>query len=156
MVEAIRERGESGDPLDGIEKIGVLVQFLAHLARAVAPSQESNALPTLHPGVQELLARIEADPAASWNLDALASAAQLEKSYLARVFKSATGLAPVAYVARARLEFAASLLLRTDLPVQSVAEQVGIVDPNLFARRFRSHFGMSATSYRARFAQLRK
>lgn len=152
LVETIRERGESAEPLDGIEKVGVLVQFLARLARAVAPPPGAESMPTLHPSVQELLAKIEADPAANWNLDTLASSAQLEKSYLARVFKSATGLAPVAYVARARLEFAASLLLRTDLPVQSVAEQVGIADPNLFARRFRSHFGMSASSYRARFA----
>ena len=38
------------------------------------------------------------------------------------------------------------------MAVQEIAEKVGIGDPNLFARRFRTHFGMSATAYRERFA----
>lgn len=151
-LEAIRALSESNDPLDGFEKIGLLIQFLAGLARAVAPAPEAAESRTLHPAIQALLARIEADPAREWSLPRLADTANLEKSYLARLFKAATGLAPLAYVARARLELAASLLLRTQLTIKEIAEQVGIADPNLFARRFRTHFGLSATAYRDRFA----
>jgi AraC family transcriptional regulator, L-rhamnose operon transcriptional activator RhaR len=151
-LEAIHALAESQDPLDGIEKIGLLIQFLAGLARAVAPAPETAEARSLHPAIQSLLARIEADPAREWNLPRLADTANLEKSYLTRIFKAATGLAPLAYVARARLELAASLLLRTPLSIREIAEQVGIADPNLFARRFRTHFGLSATAYRERFS----
>ncbi len=151
-LETIEGLGESPDPLDGIEKLGLLVQLLARLARAVAPVPEAAEVRTLHPAIQALLTRIEADPTREWSLPRLADVANLEKSYLARLFKAATGLAPLAYVARARLEMAASLLLRTPLTVKEISEQVGITDPNLFARRFRTHFGLSATAYRDRFA----
>jgi AraC family L-rhamnose operon transcriptional activator RhaR len=151
-LEAIHALAESHDPLDGIEKIGILVQFLAGTARAVAPAPETTDGRGLHPAIQSLVARIEADPAREWSLPRLADIANLEKSYLARLFKATTGLAPLAYVSRARLELAASLLLRTPLTIKQIAEQVGITDPNLFARRFRTHFGLSATTYRDRFS----
>ena len=63
LVEAIREHGGDADPLTGVEKIGALVQFLARLARAVAPKPGAEALSALHPSVQNVLAQIEADPA---------------------------------------------------------------------------------------------
>jgi AraC family L-rhamnose operon transcriptional activator RhaR len=44
------------------------------------------------------------------------------------------------------------MLLHTDDPVTHIAHSVGWADQNLFARRFRAHYGMSATTYRERFS----
>jgi AraC family L-rhamnose operon transcriptional activator RhaR len=56
------------------------------------------------------------------------------------------------YLARRRVETAAGLLLHTDQPVTQIGRSVGWPDQNYFARRFKADFGLSATSYRSRFA----
>ncbi|HWD47457.1 MAG TPA: helix-turn-helix domain-containing protein [Actinomycetota bacterium] len=55
-------------------------------------------------------------------------------------------------LARRRVETAAGLLLHSDQSVTQVGRSVGWPDQNYFARRFKAHFGLSATSYRSRFA----
>ena len=50
------------------------------------------------------------------------------------------------------MELAASLLLRTEQSVAQIAQAVGWPDPNYFARRFKSHFGLSASDYRSGFS----
>jgi AraC family L-rhamnose operon transcriptional activator RhaR len=59
---------------------------------------------------------------------------------------------PMTYLARRRVETAAGLLLHTDQSVTQIGRSVGWPDQNYFARRFKAHFGLSATSYRSRFA----
>jgi AraC-like DNA-binding protein len=64
---------------------------------------------------------------------------------------SATGLPPMAYLARQRVEAAAEQLLHTESSVSQIG-RAGWPDQNYFARRFKAHFGLSATEYRNRFA----
>jgi AraC family L-rhamnose operon transcriptional activator RhaR len=87
-----------------------------------------------------------------WTLSELADQLHISPSYLVRVFKSATGMPPMAYLARRRVETAAGLLLHTDQPVTQIGRSVGWPDQNHFARRFKAHFGLSASSYRSHFA----
>jgi hypothetical protein len=68
-----------------------------------------------------------------------------------RLFKSAAGLPPMAYLARLRAEYAANLLRRSDDSVAGIGRAVGWPDQNYFARRFRAHYGLTATTYRKRF-----
>lgn len=58
----------------------------------------------------------------------------------------------MACLAQLRAEHAAALLLHSDQPITSISQAVGWPDQNYFARRFRAHYGLSATIYRARFA----
>jgi AraC family L-rhamnose operon transcriptional activator RhaR len=69
-----------------------------------------------------------------------------------RLFKASTGLPPMAYLAQLRAEHAAALLLHTNQPITYISQAVGWADQNYFARRFKAHYGLSATTYRARFA----
>jgi AraC family transcriptional regulator, L-rhamnose operon transcriptional activator RhaR len=69
-----------------------------------------------------------------------------------RLFNAATGLPPMAYLAQLRAEHAAVLLLHTGEPVTSIGRTVGWPDQSMFARRFKAHYGLSATTYRKRFA----
>lgn len=64
-----------------------------------------------------------------------------------------SGLPPIAYLSRLRAEVAASLLLRTAQPITQISRSVGWPDQNYFARRFKAHFGLTATTYRKRFAE---
>ena len=76
----------------------------------------------------------------------------MTRRYLVRLFKASTGLPPMAYLAQLRAEHAAALLLHSDQPITSISQAVGWPDQNYFARRFKAHYGLSATTYRARFA----
>jgi AraC family transcriptional regulator, L-rhamnose operon transcriptional activator RhaR len=58
----------------------------------------------------------------------------------------------MAYLAQLRAEHAALLLLHSDEPVTSIGRAVGWPDQSGFARRFKAHYGLSATAYRKRFA----
>jgi AraC family L-rhamnose operon transcriptional activator RhaR len=104
-----------------------------------------------HPAVVAAMQLMEAQPGHPWTLTELAESLHLAPGYLVRLFKSATGLPPMAFLARHRVEVAAARLLHTDQPISRIGESVGWPDQNYFARRFRAHYGMSASTYRARF-----
>ncbi|MFI5733002.1 helix-turn-helix domain-containing protein [Kribbella sp. NPDC051587] len=129
--------------------IGWLSLYLSCLARNVAEREDLHG--HTHPAVLDAMRLLEADPARPWTLTDLAQALHLAPGYLVRLFKSATGLPPMAYLSRHRVELAAVQLLHTDLPVSRIGESVGWPDQNYFARRFKSHFGLSASVYRQRF-----
>ena len=95
---------------------------------------------------------LEADLARALDAAELADELHLAPGYLVRLFKAATGLPPMAYLAQLRAEHAAVLLLHSDEPVTSIGRAVGWPDQNYFARRFKAHYGLSATTYRERFA----
>ncbi|PRY32468.1 AraC family transcriptional regulator [Umezawaea tangerina] len=132
--------------------IGRLALFLSAVARTVAGDREASAHPT-HPAVVHAMRLMEARPEYRWTLCDLADELHLAQGYVVRLFKNTTGLPPMAYLSRHRVELAAGLLLHTDQPIAQIARSVGWPDQNYFARRFKVHFGLSASTYRARFGQ---
>lgn len=68
-----------------------------------------------------------------------------------RRFTHATGLAPIAYVQRLRVEDAKRRLERTDAPVDEVSWRVGYEDAAFFRRLFKRITGMAPGAYRKRF-----
>jgi AraC family L-rhamnose operon transcriptional activator RhaR len=78
----------------------------------------------------------------------LASAVGLSASHLRREFRRMTGQSPMRYLAGVRVQRACRLLVDTTRSITEIAGAVGWPDPNLFARRFREHLGLSPRSYR--------
>jgi transcriptional regulator GlxA family with amidase domain len=68
-----------------------------------------------------------------------------------RRFTDATGLSPIAYVQRLRIEHAKRRLERTDAPIEKMSWQVGYEDPAFFRRLFRRTTGLAPGAYRKRF-----
>jgi transcriptional regulator GlxA family with amidase domain len=68
-----------------------------------------------------------------------------------RRFSSATGLTPIVYVQRLRIEDAKRRLERTDAPVDEIGWRVGYEDPAFFRRLFKRITGMAPGAYRRRF-----
>jgi transcriptional regulator GlxA family with amidase domain len=68
-----------------------------------------------------------------------------------RRFVTATGLAPIAYVQRLRVEDAKKRLERTDAPVDEISWRVGYEDPAFFRRLFKRTTGLAPAVYRKRF-----
>jgi transcriptional regulator GlxA family with amidase domain len=94
----------------------------------------------LHPGVhrvQDWLSTHFAEPA---RLPHLAKLANMSSRNLVRAFKTATGLTPLQYQQRLRLEFAGSLLRDSQLTLESIAASSGFADARHFRRLWKSTF----------------
>jgi transcriptional regulator GlxA family with amidase domain len=68
-----------------------------------------------------------------------------------RRFAVATGLTPMAYVQRLRVEDAKRRLELTDASVDAISWQVGYEDPAFFRRLFKRTTGLAPGAYRKRF-----
>lgn len=73
-----------------------------------------------------------------------------ERTFMRR-FRSATGLAPLAYAQQVRIEEAKRRLERTNDPVEKIGWQVGYEDPAFFRRLFKRLTGMTPGHYRRQF-----
>ncbi|NML18810.1 GlxA family transcriptional regulator [Azohydromonas caseinilytica] len=69
-----------------------------------------------------------------------------------RRFASATGLTPIAYVQRLRIEDAKRRLERTDASVDEISWRVGYEDAAFFRRLFKRTTGLAPGAYRKRFS----
>jgi transcriptional regulator GlxA family with amidase domain len=68
-----------------------------------------------------------------------------------RRFANATGLTPLAYVQRLRIEDAKRRLERTEAPVDEISWRVGYEDAAFFRRLFKRTTGLAPGAYRRRF-----
>ncbi|MBC8074197.1 MAG: helix-turn-helix domain-containing protein [Deltaproteobacteria bacterium] len=68
-----------------------------------------------------------------------------------RRFTSATGLSPIAYVQRLRIEDAKRRLERTEAAVDEIGWKVGYEEPAFFRRLFKRITGLTPGAYRKRF-----
>jgi transcriptional regulator GlxA family with amidase domain len=85
------------------------------------------------------------------SVPALARRACMSERNFARAFRRETGMTPAAYVGAARLESARIALEMGELPVESVARQVGFGTVETMRRAFRRGVGVSPVEYRSRF-----
>ncbi len=98
--------------------------------------------------IVQVVDRVEARLDEPWTLEQMAAEASFSAFHFHRMFQSATGETPAAFVERLRLERAALMLLAREEPITELAMDVGFQRPETFARRFRAHFGVSARDYR--------
>lgn len=84
------------------------------------------------------------------NISPEAVAAQLHISYswFRRFFRKYTGMAPGQYLAQLRIRYACELLEQTNLPVQTIAEQLHFESPGYFSVYFKRQTGRSPLEYR--------
>jgi len=95
--------------------------------------------------IREILA---CDPVPPLTLEALAKAAHVSPEYLCRLFRRHLNLGPLECAGLARLERAASLLVRSNLTIKQIADAVGFNSPYHFSTKFHSVYGVSPRDYR--------
>jgi transcriptional regulator GlxA family with amidase domain len=83
---------------------------------------------------------------------ALAARAGMSERTFVRAWRDETGTTPAAYVESVRLEAARRLLETTDLTVDAVAREVGLVRADRLHRAVRRRLGTTPASYREHFA----
>ncbi|TWO68433.1 helix-turn-helix domain-containing protein [Caenimonas sedimenti] len=84
-------------------------------------------------------------------VDEMIKRSALAERTFKRRFTAATGLSPIDYVQRLRIEDAKRRLERTEAPVDEISWRVGYEDPAFFRRLFKRTTGMAPGAYRKRF-----
>jgi AraC-like DNA-binding protein len=113
----------------------------------------ADAAPTEHPVLKramEFLRRAWSDRYRACSLAELASGAGSSPTHLSRLFRSELGVSPARALRILRLQRAATLLTRTSMPVQAIAELVGFATQFHFSDTFRRSYRLSPTEYRKR------
>ena len=72
----------------------------------------------------------------------------LSRSQLFRVFEACEGISPKEMLTSLRLRHACKLLTDTDMPLESVARQVGLASAQRLGVLFRERIGVSPGAYR--------
>lgn len=78
----------------------------------------------------------------------LAEVLDVTPSYLITKFRQETGLTPVAYINKIKMQQAANLLSRTNLPIQEISSLVGVADANYFIKLFKKEYHETPKNYR--------
>lgn len=94
-----------------------------------------------------VLTYIEEHLSDNLTVDRLAQIVHFHPNYFIRMFKNTTGLSPIQYVNRKRMDKARQLLMYTTLTISGVAESLGM-DATYFSRLFKEYTGLSPTEYR--------
>jgi AraC-type DNA-binding domain-containing proteins len=84
-----------------------------------------------------LIAEVSAEPERGWTVATMARACGRSPQHFTRLFRAATGRAPMEFVIRERVRLAEQALLESSEPVKRIAERLGYADVYYFHRQFR-------------------
>jgi len=101
--------------------------------------------------VEKILEMMRTDVRGELTLTEFAHSVNLSVWRLSHIFKSDVGMPPIKYLKLLRMERAKGLLESSFLSVKEIAFRVGLNDESHFVRDFKSTYGHSPTTYRARF-----
>ncbi len=82
------------------------------------------------------------------SLNELAALVYISPYHFARLFKQSTGMPPLQYVNKCRIEKAKQLLTKEELSILEITHQVGFQSQSYFTTLFRRSLGVTPTSYR--------
>lgn len=113
-------------------------------------SQHYNNKSTSQRHIEEAIAYIEYNYPNSFTMEELSQRIGYHHSHFCKLFKQTTGVAPLHYLIRVRLEQSKQLLAQ-HIPVGQTALAVGFADPLYFSKLFKRHFGLTPSQYEKQY-----
>lgn len=127
---------------------GIAVRTMQLLdAQRTTPDAHLSALSS--PRLRRVLEYIEANIARHMRLAELADIAALSPYHFARAFRTATGVPPMRFVWRRRVERAKWLMQKSDLPLALISFECGFSSQSHFTSVFKRETGVTPSQYRA-------
>lgn len=74
--------------------------------------------------------------------------ANVDKSYLIRLFKKDFGYSPIEYLIKLRMDHAQYLILNTNLTVNEISRLCGYNTPSFFINQYKKFFGTTPNNDR--------
>ncbi len=141
----------SSDFARRIEQIGTTAQIgvlMGEMVRSYCRLVRKYKMEKYSSPVQKSIVCIDADLTQDLTLGRLAKLQNVSPAYLSALFKKETGHTLTEYVNLKRVELAKSLLLSTDLQIQTIAQHCGILDIHYFSRVFKKYTQKTPKEYR--------
>jgi len=107
----------------------------------------STAVTGVAAGITDLIQEVRTRPDVHWEFAEEAGKLGCTPTYLRRVWKQQTGLTPVSFLQKQRIQLAAVLLRQNQRSVDRIMRDVGYEHPGYFYRLFRDQFGMAPGEY---------
>ncbi|HEX6994387.1 MAG TPA: AraC family transcriptional regulator [Gammaproteobacteria bacterium] len=126
----------------------LLVEAIRRYAETLTDEQTGWLAALRDPYLARAVARLHADVAASWTVDALARRVGLSRSALAERFTRVLGMPPMQYLAQWRMHVAAQELRASGKSIAQIAEEVGYESEASFTRAFKRALGMPPAAWR--------
>ncbi|WP_322904631.1 AraC family transcriptional regulator [Paenibacillus campi] len=146
MLQAFYTQKDSSD----LAALGYL-----HLIMAAASEQltQQAALPgaesVTRRTVKQMIHYMSSQYAHPVSIEHMCSSIGYNRAYMSRIFKKETGMTPVTYLLKLRIDKARQLLReRPELSTQQIAASVGLTDALYFSKQFRRFYGVSPSQYR--------
>ena len=98
--------------------------------------------------VKNVISYIQLKYSEAVKIDNIALSLGLNRSYLTRLFKNATGYSLQDYLLTYRMKMAVKLLAAESISINRIASSVGYSDTFTFSKAFKRHFGESPSDYR--------
>ncbi|MBO5879117.1 MAG: helix-turn-helix domain-containing protein [Clostridia bacterium] len=83
----------------------------------------------------------------------LAAIVHMHPTHFIRYFKKETGQTPGDYVNKRKLEYAANLLVNTELSMLEIAYRLGFFDATHFSKAFKKRYSISPSAYRKNYSR---
>lgn len=151
MGLALKAELEAGDANSRLYAESMATALSAHLLRrycSAAPEIRDyrGELPKYK--LKQVIAYINDRLEQKLTLAEISNAVQMSPHYFASLFKQSTGLTPHQYVMKCRIETAKQLLLKQELTLIEICQQVGFESQSHFTRVFRQHTRTTPKAYR--------
>lgn len=147
LAELIAAECENPEPLHDLYGDGLTLSLLINVLQLHAPRpRRRSALAAWQ--LRRAVDYIEENCMRNIRLEELASLTGLSQSHFSHAFKASTGLPPHQWQTQARLERAKHLLLKSEMPLTTVAVETGFADQAHFTRVFRKNVGVAPASWK--------
>lgn len=147
LAELIATECENPEPLHDLYGDGLTLSLLIDVLQLRGtPPRKRSGLATWQ--LRRAVDYIEEHCTRAIRLEELAALTGLSQSHFSHAFKASTGLPPHQWQTRVRLERAKELLLKSHLPLTTVAVETGFADQAHFTRVFRKHVGTAPASWK--------
>jgi AraC-like DNA-binding protein len=145
---AVEQTLRHGDPGCDLRAEGYMRLLLGDWprGRAEVPASKQAEHPARH-HIEQAMRWLNLQYSKPLSIEDMARTLGYHRTYLSKIFKQFTGLPPMGYLLKIRMERAKELLLE-QLTIEQVASSVGYPDALYFSKQFKKYYGVTPTEFR--------
>ena len=151
LMNRIMKERESSEPTSEFLNYLLVLELFVLLSRALKMEWE-NSIKSKSPKIRELINisinYIHNNFERDISLGDIARFVFLSPSYFTRAFKEETGMSPISYLLKIRIERAKELLIDTGLKISDIALSVGFSNQQRFNEMFKKYAKLTPLQYR--------